>query len=155
MKVLMVCLGNICRSPIAQGVLEKKISERNLSHWFVDSAGTSGWHDGEKPDPRAIKTSYQYGVNISSQISRKITKKDLVVFDHILAMDTSNYNDIIKMCDTDEQKMKVKMLMNYRYENQNRSVPDPYYDGRFDEVFELLNESLDYFLDSILVQENI
>lgn len=155
MKVLMVCLGNICRSPMAQGVLEKKIVERNLSHWFVDSAGTSGWHDGERPDQRAVLTSSQNGVDISMQISRKITKKDLMIFDFVLAMDTSNYNDILKLCDSEEEVHKVKMLMNYQYENQNRAVPDPYYDGRFDEVFQLLNESLDYFLDKVMVPERI
>ncbi|MEY3421046.1 MAG: hypothetical protein RIR48_1335, partial [Bacteroidota bacterium] len=86
MKILMVCLGNICRSPIAQGILEKKISEKNLD-WYVDSAGTSGWHDGEPPDARAISAAHRQGTDISTQVSRKITPHDIRHFDLILAMD--------------------------------------------------------------------
>lgn len=81
-KILMVCLGNICRSPLAHGILESKIKKYNLD-WIVDSAGTSGWHDGEPPDLRAIKVAKSYGISIDRQISRKITKQDFETYDQI------------------------------------------------------------------------
>lgn len=147
MKILMVCLGNICRSPMAQGILEKKISERNLN-WIVDSAGTSGWHDGEPPDQRAIHASRKQGVNISDQISRRITISDLQKFDVILAMDSSNYQEILAMNNDPKQMEKVYLLRNFESPGRNIAVPDPYYDGRFDEVFSILDHSLDKFVEA-------
>lgn len=149
MKILMVCLGNICRSPIAQGILETKIKASNLPGWEVDSAGTSGWHDGEGPDPRAIKAAKGKGVDISSQISRKITLYDLDHFDLILAMDSSNYQDILRLCTSEIQKNKVKLLMNYPFPSKNMAVPDPYYDGKFNEVFELLDTAIEALVTKI------
>lgn len=146
MKILMVCLGNICRSPIAQGILESKINKYQLHGWQVDSAGTSGWHDGEGPDPRAVSAAFKNDVDIAGQISRKLTKDDLDFYDLILPMDSSNYQDIIKMCGTDEQKDKVKLVMNYLYPGKNMAVPDPYYDDRFDEVYELLDAALEQLI---------
>ncbi|MBK9378826.1 MAG: low molecular weight phosphotyrosine protein phosphatase [Saprospiraceae bacterium] len=96
MKVLMVCLGNICRSPMAQGVLEQKLFERGLS-WKVDSAGTNGYHDGESPDPRAIKCAATHGIDISNQISRKITPDDFLDADLICVMDDMNYHTVTKL----------------------------------------------------------
>ncbi|MCE2790024.1 MAG: low molecular weight phosphotyrosine protein phosphatase [Saprospiraceae bacterium] len=142
MKILMVCLGNICRSPMAHGILEKKIQEKGLD-WFVDSAGTSGWHDGEGPDTRAVAACARKRVDISHQISRKITPSDLETFDVILAMDASNYQDVLKICQRPKHKEKVNLFLNYRYPNMNMTVPDPYYDGKFDEVFELLDSSME------------
>jgi protein-tyrosine phosphatase len=142
MNVLMVCLGNICRSPIAQGILEKKVQALGLD-WNIDSAGTSGWHDGERPDARAISASALKGVDISGQVSRKITLSDLDAFDLILVMDASNYQDVIRLCTREEQKKKVHLLLQFRYPGMNRAVPDPYYDGRFNEVFDLLDESME------------
>ena len=142
MKILMVCLGNICRSPMAQGILETKIRNKNLN-WEVDSAGTSGWHDGEGPDKRAILSGKKKGVDISKQVSRKITPHDLDYFDHILAMDSSNFQDIISMCANETQKSKVNLIMNFKHPGKNMAVPDPYYDGKFDDVFELLNDAMD------------
>ncbi len=148
MKILMVCLGNICRSPMAQGILEKKILEKTLN-WYVDSAGTSGWHDGEGPDFRAIKSARHKDVDISQQISRKILKADLEQFDVILAMDSSNYQEILKLCKNIEQEEKVHLLLNYYQPGRNAAVPDPYYDGKFDEVFALLDLALDHFIVSM------
>ncbi len=141
----MVCLGNICRSPMAQGLLENKLEHLGLS-WEVDSAGTSGYHDGELPDHRAIKTCEKRGINISNQRSRKITPNDLQYFDHILAMDSSNFQDIIKLCTTSYQKSKVELLSNFRFAGMNKAVPDPYYNDRFDEVFDLI----DGFLEGLI-----
>ncbi|MBC7885874.1 MAG: low molecular weight phosphotyrosine protein phosphatase [Saprospiraceae bacterium] len=139
MKILMVCLGNICRSPMAQGILESKLKEQGLD-WEVDSAGTSGWHDGEAPDKRSVKVCRNRNIDISGQICRKITKDDLDYYDVILAMDSSNYQDITQLCTTDIQKSKVRLIMNFKYHNRNIAVPDPYYDDRFSEVFELLDD---------------
>ncbi len=146
MKVLMVCLGNICRSPMAQGILEDKIIKHHLNNWEVDSAGTSGWHDGEAPDNRAISTSLKHGIDISKQISRRITKEDFEYFDLILAMDASNYQDIKAFCPDRQYHHKIKMLMNLQYPDRNMPVPDPYYDGKFSQVFDLLDDALGYFI---------
>lgn len=145
MKILMVCLGNICRSPLAQGILEKKISDLGLN-WYVDSAGTGSWHVGEKPDKRSISVAKKNGLDISNQRARQITKADLKLFDIILTMDSSNYNDVLKLCSSEEERAKVKILLNYVYEGENRSVPDPYFSGGFDEVYSLLDEALDCFI---------
>jgi protein-tyrosine phosphatase len=152
MKVLMVCLGNICRSPMAQGVLEKKIREQGLP-WFVDSAGTSGWHDGENPDYRAIATSKARGVDISRQISRKLTHKDLIHFDLILAMDSSNYQDILSICKTESERQKVQLLTNFSSPGKNMAIPDPYYKGNFDEVFDMLDEHLNGLIHAFVKEE--
>ena len=149
MKVLMVCLGNICRSPMAQGILEKKLSEKKLD-WYVDSAGTSGWHDCEAPDFRAIEIARQRGVDISQQKSRKIGRKDIEHFDVILAMDSSNYQEILKLCGNEEQKIKVHLLLNFHHPGRNAAVPDPYYDGKFDTVYDLLDVALDHFINFMM-----
>jgi len=148
MKILMVCLGNICRSPIAQGILEEKINFYNLN-WEVDSAGTSGWHNGERPDVRAIAACRKKNIDISRQISRKITQNDLDYYDHILVMDSSNYQDVMKLCQTDIQKSKVNLITNFKYPYKNIAVPDPYYNDKFDEAFELLDDAVEGFIKSI------
>lgn len=137
MNVLMVCLGNICRSPLAQGIMEDKIKEQGLS-WTVDSAGTGAWHAGEQPDTRGIAKAAAEGIDISMQRARQFIAEDFQKFDLILAMDTSNYNNIIKLSSNDEERAKVKMIMNYAYPAENRPVPDPYYDGGFDNVYNML-----------------
>lgn len=139
MKVLMVCLGNICRSPLAEGILKKQVQDKGLD-WEVDSAGTSGWHIGELPDQRSIATAKEHGIDITEQRSRQLKAVDLEEFDLILAMDTSNYNDIRRLTDT-EDSTKVKMILNFAYPKENRSVPDPYYEGGFEGVFQLLDKA--------------
>lgn len=148
MKILMVCLGNICRSPIAQGILESKIARLGLP-WQVDSAGTSGWHDGEGPDLRAVELCKTRGLDISRQVSRKLTAKDLDHYDLILAMDSSNYQEITAICHTQTQHNKVRLILNYLYPHKNMAVPDPYYNGRFGEVYDLLDEAIDSLVDSL------
>lgn len=141
MKILMVCLGNICRSPLAEGILKQKIKEKNLS-WKVDSAGTSGWHIGELPDSRSISTAKKHGIDILDQRSRQLIAADLEDFDLVLAMDTSNYNDILRLANK-EQAPKVQMILNYAHPKQNRAVPDPYYNDGFEHVYQLLEEACD------------
>lgn len=139
-KILMVCLGNICRSPMAQGILEHKLSQKGKTA-YVDSAGTSGWHEGEHPDSRAIQTMKKYGIDISKQRARPFKKKDFEEFHHIYVMDTSNYNDVIAQTKTDTDKQKVQLILNISYPEKDISVPDPYYDNGFETVYNLLNEA--------------
>jgi len=142
MKILMVCLGNICRSPLAQGILERKVKDQKLP-WEVDSAGTASYHVGNLPDPRSIDKATEYGIDITHQRSRKVTKSDLKNFDLILAMDASNYNNLVKLSDDSIDDSKIKMILNYTHPGENRQVPDPYYDDGFENVFKLLDEACD------------
>lgn len=141
----MVCLGNICRSPLAQGILEAQV-KRNSLDWKIDSAGTSGWHAGEKPDSRAIATAKQHNINISNQRSRMLTSDDFYHFDFILAMDQKNYSDILRICPTPELASKVHLILEFAENNTVREVPDPYYDGGFQRVYNLLNEACSGFI---------
>ena len=145
----MVCLGNICRSPMAHGIMEKKIKEQKLN-WEVDSAGTSGWHDGEGPDFRAIKVSKSKGIDISGQISRKITFVDLNYYDLILVINAANYQYVKEMSLQTKIKANIQFVMNFKHLNRNMSVPDPYYDGKFQEAFDLLDDAMDYVVKSLL-----
>ena len=136
-KVLMVCLGNICRSPLAEGILSAKVDPELV---VVDSAGTAGYHIGEKPDPRSIAVAKNHGIDISRQRCRKFTAQDFLDFDHIYAMDSSNYQNIIALADTSEKTEKVKLLL-MEIEGGPSEVPDPYYGGEqgFEHVFAMIN----------------
>lgn len=135
----MVCLGNICRSPLAEGILKAKAKEQGLD-WEVDSAGTSAYHAGELPDQRSIHVAQLHGLDITDQRSRQIKKSDLDYYDLVYVMDSSNYNNVMALCSTDEQKAKVKMIMNEVEPGMNIGVPDPYWgnDG-FEQVYQMLD----------------
>jgi len=145
MKILMVCLGNICRSPIAEGVMKQKIQEKKLP-WLVESRGTSSFHNGELPHEDSIAITAQHGIDIKDQMSQLLIRKDIEQFDKILAMDASNYNNILDLC-LDNEKPKVELLLNYSFPNQNRAVPDPYYVGGFDIVYEMIDKACDAFIE--------
>ncbi len=136
----MVCLGNICRSPLAEGIMKDKLKKYNLS-WEVDSAGTSGWHQGELPDSRSIQIASQNGIDITDQRSRLFVEEDFDRFDLIVAMDSSNYSNILSMAKNSLQNEKLELLMNFAYPDQNMAIPDPYYDGGFQKVFEMISEA--------------
>ncbi len=140
-KILMICLGNICRSPMAEGIMKAKIKEHKLK-WKVDSAGTSSWHAGDKPDKRAIATSKANGVDISDQRSRAFTPADFSEYNVIFVMDESNQRDIVEMALTERQGKRVKLLLEYA-EMDMKSVPDPFYgeEKGFQATFDLLNEA--------------
>ena len=149
MKVLMVCLGNICRSPMAQGILEHRVRSLSLG-WEVDSAGTSGWHDGEEPDSRAIEICQKYGIDISNQRSRKFRQSDFDYYDLILTMDNTNHQNITRLTNNKYHIDKVKPVLSFHSDDVNEEVPDPYYDNNFEEVFLLLDESIDGLIQSVL-----
>lgn len=135
----MVCLGNICRSPLAEGILQSKLPK---SDFLVDSAGTGGWHVGEAPDKRSIKVGLKYGVDISNQRARQFNKKDFDAFDVIYVMDANNYCDVIAMAPTQEAKAKVRLIMDELPGFENTAVPDPYWGTAtdFEHVFQLLDK---------------
>ena len=141
MKVLMVCLGNICRSPLAEGILQHKIESRSLP-WEVDSAGTGSWHTGQQPDARSIATARKHGIDITRQRARQIKNWDLSQYDLILTMDSQNYQDVMRLAIGEQQQEKIRLIMNYAFPGQNRSVPDPYWnDDGFEQVFEMLDQA--------------
>lgn len=135
----MVCLGNICRSPLAEGILSAKAKALNLN-WEVDSAGTGGWHSGEMPDRRSIEIAKMNGIDITNQRARKVRSTDFEDFDYIFAMDTNNFQDLIKWTLDDAERAKIKLILNEIYPNEERSVPDPYWDDNgFEKVFKMLD----------------
>src|SRR5690606_39945956 len=125
MKILMVCLGNICRSPLAEGILQTKAQQRGLD-WEVDSAGTSGWHNGEGPDERSVETARKYGLDISQQKSRKLRSSDIDYFDRIYVMDDQNLNDVLRYCYTEKEKDIVEKIMSVLYTASETKDHDTY-----------------------------
>lgn len=148
MKILMVCLGNICRSPMAEGILRKKSTEAG-KNWIIDSAGTSNYHVGEAPDSRATHKAAKYDVDISNLRGRQFSTSDFDKFDLILAMDESNYSDIMRKARNEFDQEKVKMILNFSYPGKNLAVPDPYYggDAGFEEVYKLLSDACDKIIE--------
>ena len=136
----MICLGNICRSPLAEGILQSKLDANFFS---VDSAGTAAYHIGELPDQRSIAVAKKHGVDISNQRARKFDLKDFIEFDVIYAMDKENYQNICSLAKKDAEIHKVKMILNEVNPSQNLSVPDPYYAGvkGFQNIYQLLDEA--------------
>jgi len=142
MKVLLVCLGNICRSPLAHGILAHMVKEKGLD-WEIDSAGTGSWHVGECPDRRSVAVARRYGVDISAQRARQFHRRDLVYYDRILVMDRQNLKDVLALADTLEERTKVSLFL------ENDVVPDPYYDNTlFDPVYQMIAKRCEELLAS-------
>lgn len=139
-KILMVCLGNICRSPLAEGILKSKVNNTKV---YVDSAGTSATHQGELPDPRSIEVAQKHGIDITDQRSRPFSKEDFSKFDLIYVMDQSNLNNVLHLSSTTEDKSKVKLIMDELLPNEGQEVPDPYYGGEqgFENVYQMLDKA--------------
>lgn len=139
-KIVMVCLGNICRSPLAEGILKSKL---NPDHFEVHSAGTGHWHVGELPDKRSIKVAKKYGIDITDQRGKQFAEKDFSTFDIIYVMDIENKKNLLNMAPNDESKQKVKLILNELFENENVDIPDPYYGSEddFEHVYKLLDEA--------------
>ncbi len=139
-KILMVCLGNICRSPLAEGILASKLPKDNF---FVDSAGTGAWHSGNQPDARSIAVAKKHQLDISNQRARLFKVEDFETFDYIYVMDKSNFRDVIRLAENDAQKEKVEIILNELYPDENVDVPDPYYGiaNGFEMVYQMLDEA--------------
>lgn len=150
-KILMVCLGNICRSPLAEGIMLHLIEERQLNI-TVDSAGTSNYHIGENPDQRTIKNAKKHGIDLSPLIARQFTVSDFETFDRIFVMDKSNLSNVLTLAQSEEHKSKVDLLLNISHPDQNLEVPDPYFGGEqgFEEVFQLVYNACDVFVNDHL-----
>lgn len=154
-KVLFVCLGNICRSAIAEGVLNQKSEEQGLG-LVVDSAGTSNYHVGEAPDRRMQAKAIEHGLNISNQRGRQFTVSDFDEFDYIFAMDNSNYKNILRLARNEADEEKVSLFLNQSYPNENMDVPDPYYGGEqgFEAVYQMVNKACDDFINHLNFSPN-
>jgi len=139
-KILMVCLGNICRSPLAEGLLASKLPK---DKFYIDFAGTGAYHIGKQPDQRSILVAKKHGIDITYQKARQFTALDFEYFDYIFAMDNSNYDNIIDLAKNETHKNKVDMILNHLFPGENVDVPDPYYglQNGFDMVYEMLDET--------------
>jgi len=147
-KILMVCLGNICRSPLAEGILRTKLND----DFIIDSAGTGNYHIGDLPDKRSILVADKYGIDITNQRGRQFAISDFDAFDWIYVMDNSNFKNVVKLARNENDIAKVKLILNEVYPNQNYDVPDPYNDSAqgFENVFKMLDEATDIIKEKIL-----
>ena len=151
MRILFVCLGNICRSPMAEGLFRRELERRGIDHLVeVDSAGTGDWHVGEPPDPRARRAISKRGVDISHLRGRQVSVQDLEAFDLILAMDAENLSDLLALAD-ERQMQRIRLFLDFAPEAGVREVPDPYFgeeDG-FETVLDLLEAAAKGLADHV------
>ncbi|MFW5778237.1 MAG: low molecular weight protein-tyrosine-phosphatase [Bacteroidota bacterium] len=153
MKILMVCMGNICRSPLAEGILTDKCKKYNLDI-EVDSAGTGDYHVNEPPDPRSVEIARDHGIDITHQRARVFRVEDFDRFDKIFVMDHENYAHILEMAKSQDQINKVDLIMNNVYPGKNMVVPDPYFGGEdgFKKVYMMLDEACETIAKGIFSQ---
>tara|TARA_B100001250_G_scaffold5780_1_gene4848 strand:+ start:161 stop:634 length:474 start_codon:yes stop_codon:yes gene_type:complete len=150
-RILFVCMGNICRSPTAEGLLISKVSAENVSHKFeIDSCGTHDYHLGHSPDSRTQEAAALRGINLSDLRSRKIKLSDFEYYDLILVMDKLNENFLMNLC-PNEYQYKIKLMLSYLPDYLIDEVPDPYYGGEdgFDQVLDILEEAIEAFYEDI------
>lgn len=147
-KILMVCLGNICRSPLAEGILSSMLDSDNYE---VSSAGTGNWHVGDAPDPRSIEVARKNGIDISHQKGIHFSPYHFELYDYIFVMDTANYRDVIKLAKNDAEKQKVQPILDGLFSGENMDVPDPYYGGKqgFDNIYDLLYQACEKIVSRI------
>lgn len=148
-KILMVCLGNICRSPLAEGILASKLPK---SKFKVDSAGTGSWHIDHSPDQRSIDIAKKHKLDISHQKGKHFKPSDFDDYDYIYVMDNSNYNDIIALSKSQEHKNKVQLILNELFPNENVDVPDPYYGlpNGFEAVYKMLDDACEVIAKKLI-----
>ena len=146
-------MGNICRSPTAEGVFRSIIKKNNHSEKFeIDSAGTHAYHIGNPPDSRSQATAISYGVDLSNQKARQVHESDFYYYDFIIAMDVNNL-EILKSICPNESQSQIQLLLDYHPSNELQSVPDPYYEGKFDEVFNMVYSACTSFFESIVKKD--
>ena len=149
-KVLFVCMGNICRSPTAEGAFRQLVEDNGCSEMFeIDSAGTHAYHVGNPPDRRSQQAAQFQDVDLSSQRARQVHESDFYHYDKILAMDLDNFHNLKSEC-PDESQSEIELLLDYLPDNKIKSVPDPYYEGRFDEVFEMIHQACEFLLQDLI-----
>jgi protein-tyrosine phosphatase len=149
-KILFVCMGNICRSPTAEGAFKNQVDKQNVAHLFeIDSAGTHAYHIGEQPDSRSQLSANKFGVDLSNQRGRQVHESDFYHYDYIFAMDESNLANLQAICPK-QQLSKLSLMLANIPNNKTKSVPDPYFEGRFDDVFEMLNRASIFLLLKLL-----
>lgn len=156
-KVLFVCMGNICRSPTAEGVFIKLVKDHNLDAYFtIDSAGTHAYHVGNEPDLRSQSAALERGIDLSNLRARKVSSEDFENFDYLLAMDDDNYSILINDC-PEQHKTKIKYFLEYAPHLNERQVPDPYYGGKygFERVLDMVEEAALGFLKALQKSDNI
>jgi protein-tyrosine phosphatase len=148
-KILMVCLGNICRSPLAEGILASKLPKDKFT---VDSAGTGSWHIGHSPDERSIAVAKENQIAISQQKGRQFSAADFDAFDYIYVMDNSNYTNVTALAQNQDQLDKVKLILNELFPNENVDVPDPYFGltNGFEIVYNMLDEVCDVIAKKLI-----
>lgn len=148
-KILMVCLGNICRSPLAEGILASKLPNDKFK---VDSAGTGSWHIGHAPDERSIAVAKKNGLFISNQRGRQFSTTDFEAFDYIFVMDSSNYDTVTALAKNQAHKDKVKLILDELFPNENVDVPDPYFGlpNGFNIVYQMLDEVCDVIAKKLI-----
>ena len=150
-NVLMVCLGNICRSPLAEGLFQHHVNLRGLTDSYnIDSCGTGGWHVGQGPHQGSISIAHTHGIDISAQRSRQVQATELSDWDWIIAMDRSNRENLLRLGANPE---RTRLLLGFIPPGYERDVPDPYYEGGFDRVYDLVNDGCHHLLDFLETQE--
>ncbi|RTZ00873.1 low molecular weight phosphotyrosine protein phosphatase [Flavobacterium sp. RSP49] len=152
-KILMVCLGNICRSPLAEGLLASKLPKNKFT---VDSAGTGSWHIGQSPDERSIAVAKKNKISISNQKGRQFSSADFDTFDYIYVMDNSNYEDVVQLAEHPEQIEKVQLILNDLFPNEKVDVPDPYFGlpNGFEIVYNMLDEACTVLAQKLIAKHS-
>lgn len=151
MKILFVCLGNICRSPLAEGILKKKFEERGIKG-TIDSAGFEPYHEGQHPDPRSVTTALKHDIDIRNKVARLFNVDDFDEYDRILVMDSMNYADVMRLARNDADREKVDYLLNTIHAGADEEVPDPYYGGPsgFDKVYDMMNRACERIVNDMV-----
>jgi protein-tyrosine phosphatase len=147
-KILMVCLGNICRSPLAEGILSSMLDPLKYE---VQSAGTGNWHVGSSPDPRSISVAAKNNIDISDQRGKHFSTYDFEIYDHIFVMDNANYRDVIQLAQSDTEKQKVSRILDEVFPGENVDVPDPYFGGinGFENVFTMIYQACEKIMSRL------